>query len=150
MAYESDANNNPIFRGIVPNTAGAACAVTTDIDVAPRVPVNGPLAPVSVLLSSTVTLDFNLGEGVQEWSTSGDFGGGVCFTPEVTGFHRPNVQVTVTDGCGVHVVTIGSPKFFCVTPTIKFICFQSKNVFGNALPLPPGFDRPEDVCAVFS
>ena len=37
-----------------------------------------------------------------------------------------------------------------VTPTVKFVCFKSKNVNGNVLPVPVGFDRAEDVCAVFS
>jgi hypothetical protein len=150
MAYESSDHNAPIFRGIVPAGPGA-CAVVTDIDVTTPLVTNGPLAPVSVTLAAGVTLDFNLGEGVERWvSVGGQFDGGACFTPEVTGFHHPNVQLTVTDGCGDHVVTIGQPAFFCVTPTVKFVCFKSKNVNGNVLPVPVGFDRAEDVCAVFS
>jgi hypothetical protein len=149
MAYESDTHNGAIFRGIVPNTPGAACAVTTDINVTNPSVVNGPLAPVTVPLSPTVSLMFNLGEGIERWlSTGGLFDGGTCFTPEVSGFHHPNVQLTVTDGCGVHVVTIQRPAFFCIGPSFKLICFESRNVNGNNLPLPPGFDRPEDVCAL--
>jgi hypothetical protein len=150
MAYESSTRTSGIFRGIVPNTAGAACAVTTDLNVIPKSTINGPLKPVTVLLSSTVSLMFNLGEANQEWATTGDFGGGVCFTPAVQGFHNPHVEIDVTDGCGLHRESIGSPKFFCITPTIQFVCFESTNLDGNTLPLPPGFDRPEHVCAVFS
>jgi hypothetical protein len=153
MAYEADSAGlrSGIFRGIVPNTAGATCNVTSDIDVIAPTAINGPLTPVSVILSPTVTLDFNLGEGVQRWSIAGDLGAGFCFTPEVSGFHNPHImQLFVTDGCGVHRVSIGSPKFLCVTQTIQFVCFESNNLDGNTLPLPPGFDRPEDVCAVFS
>jgi len=150
MAYESDSRTSGIFRGIVPNTAGAACAVTTDIDPIAPTAINGPLNPVTVHLSATVMLDFNLGEGVQRWSIAGALGSGFCFTPEVSGFHNPHVEIDVTDGCGVHRESIGSPKFLCVTPTSQFVCFASTNVDGNTLPLPPGFDRPEDVCAVFS
>jgi hypothetical protein len=147
MAYESATHNSTIFRGIVPNTAGATCDVTTDVNGITPTVIDGPLSPVSDLLSSTVKLNFNLGEGIERWqSVGGLFGGGTCFTPEVTGFRHPGVVVSVTDGCGTHQVSIGKPAFFCVTPTLKFICFESKNL--NAVPLPPGFDRAEDVCAV--
>jgi len=148
MAYESATHNSTIFRGIVPNTAGATCDVTTDVNgIAPTV-IDGPLSPVSDLLSSTVTLHFNLGEGVERWqAVGGEFGGGNCFTPEVTGLSGLHgLVVNVTDGCGTHEVTVGRPAFFCVSPTLKFVCFESKNL--NKVPLPPGFDRAEDVCAV--
>jgi hypothetical protein len=149
MAYESSTHNSPLFRGIVPNTLGAACQVTTDIQTTPEVVVNGPLAPVSVPLAPGVTLNFNLGEGIERWvGIGGPFDGAMCFTPEVNGFATPHVQVTVVDGCGLHLVTIQRPAFFCVTPTNRLVCFQSRNVNGNTLPLPPGFDRPEDVCVV--
>jgi hypothetical protein len=148
MAAENVLHNSPIFRGLVPNNGGA-CAATTDLNVIPASVVNGPLAPVTVVLSPTVTLSFNLGEGVERWNTTGDLGGGFCFTPEFSGFHHPNVNVTVMDNCGTHVVTVGQPAFLCVTPTEKFVCFKSKNVGGQP-PLPPNFDRYEDICAVFS
>lgn len=105
-------------------------------------------SPFSVA-NTSITAPFDFGFNKERWMGSGLLGGD-CFDLDVQGFSTPSAPVTVHDGCGDHLVTVGKPAFACQTPSFTFICFESKNVNGNNLPLPVGFDRPEDVCAVLS
>lgn len=147
MAYESDSRTSGIFRGIGDLTL---CQVDTDID--PIAPVKMPLAPtpVSFTLPGGGTLSFKLEQLVEDWDTvNGPLGGGFCFSLRTQGFHTPAGPFTVTDGCGAHLISIDQPSFVCATPGGRFVCFKETNLNGNTLPLPPGFDRPEDVCLSF-
>ena len=74
-----------------------------------------------------------------------------CFKLDVAHFMRPPTPIMFTDGCGTHTLSIGQPKYACVLgPPIgkTLVCFAAKNADGPLPPVPPGFDRLEDVCSL--
>jgi hypothetical protein len=73
-----------------------------------------------------------------------------CFKLDVQGLVHPPSPITFSTGCGTQTLTLGQPRYACVLgPPISktMVCFAAKAV-GPKAPLPPGFDRLEDVCTL--
>jgi hypothetical protein len=79
---------------------------------------------------------------------SGTDGTDPCFRLDVHGLVHAPPPITFTDGCGVHMMTIQQPRRVLGPPIGKtLVCFAARNA-GVIQPLPPGFDRLEDVCTL--
>jgi hypothetical protein len=155
-ALEPDTHDAPgaLFRGILPDTAGAQCAVDTSITnllaTIPQpgavfetveAPAFGGLLFAIKLKSEFATLTGALDDGNPP---------AACFKLDVQGLVHVPSPITITNGCGSQMMAIGQPKYACVLgPPIgkTLVCFAAK-VVGVKEPLPPGFDRLEDVCTV--
>lgn len=151
-ALEPDSHEGPgkLFRGLMPdNTPGAQCVVDSSITALeqaipqPNAQFETVAAPGLGGLIFAIKLR-------SEFAEATGIDAGPCFRLDVNGFTHPPSPITFTDGCGTHTMTIGQPKYACVLgPPIgkTLVCFSAKNV-GPVGPLPPGFDRLEDVCAL--
>jgi hypothetical protein len=154
-ALESDTHDSAgsLFRGIMPdNQIGAQCVVDTTItNLLANIPQPGALfqsytAPGlgGLLFALKLKLEFAHLDGALGSNSA-------CFKLDVKNFTHPPSPITFTDGCGTHVLSIGQPKYACVLgPPIgkTIVCFSAKNADGPLPPLPPGFDRLEDVCTL--
>jgi hypothetical protein len=157
-ALESDTHDAPgsTFRGLMPdNVAGAQCAVDSTItNLLQNIPQPGAVfetvdAPALGGLVFAIKLKLQFGEitGTDAGTDLKD----ACFKLDVQHFTHPPSPITFSDGCGTHVLQIGQPKYACVLgPPIgkTLVCFAAKNADGPLPPLPPGFDRLEDVCTL--
>jgi hypothetical protein len=144
-----------LFRGLMPdNQVGAQCAVDSTItNLVTNIPQPGAVfetvaAPGLGGLIFAIKLKLQFGEitGVDAGTDLQD----ACFKLDVQGFTHPPSPIMFTDGCGAHTFTIGQPKYACVLgPPIgkTLVCFAAKGL-GPKAPLPPGFDRLEDVCTL--
>jgi len=157
-ALESDAHDAPgsTFRGLMPdNVAGAQCAVDSTItNLLQNIPQPGAAfetveAPGLGGLIFAIKLKLEFGEitGTDAGTDLKD----ACFKLDVKGLVHVPSPITFTDGCGTHMLNVGQPKYACVLgPPISktLVCFAAKNADGALPPLPPGFDRLEDVCTL--
>jgi hypothetical protein len=156
-ALEPDTHDAPgaLFRGLMPdNQVGAQCAVDSSITnllqniPQPNAQFETVDAPGLGGLIFAIKLKLQFGEitGVDAGTDLKD----ACFKLDVQNFTHPPSPIMFTDGCGTHTFTIGQPKYACVLgPPISktIVCFAAKGV-GPKAPLPPGFDRLEDVCTL--
>jgi hypothetical protein len=149
-ALEPDTHEGPgnAFRGLMPDTTGAQCATDSTItSLVQSIPQNSPSE--QVVAPGLGGLIFAI-RFTSEFATVAGADTGPCFRLDVHNFTHPPSPITFTDGCGTHTMTIGQPKYACVLgPPIgkTLVCFAAKTV-GPKAPLPPGFDRLEDVCAL--
>jgi len=157
-ALEPDTHDAPgqTFRGLMPdNVAGAQCAVDSTItNLLMNIPQPGAQfetveAPGLGGLIFAIKLKLQFGEitGVDAGTDLKD----ACFRLDVKGLVHVPSPVTFTDGCGTHMLNVGQPKYACVLgPPIgkTLVCFAAKNADGALPPLPPGFDRLEDLCTL--
>jgi hypothetical protein len=156
-ALESDTHDQPgsVFRGLMPiGQVGAQCAVDSTItNLLANIPqpaslfenVNAPSFG-GLLFAIRERLEFGTITGVDAGTDLKD----ACFKLDVKGFMHPPTPITFTDGCGTHTFSSGQPRYACVLgPPISktLVCFGAKEI-GVKAPLPPGFDRLEDVCAL--
>lgn len=155
-ALESDSHDAPgsTFRGVMPDTAGGQCAVDSTItNLLQTIPEpNAQFETVTapglggVIFAIKLKLEFATITGTDAGTDLAD----ACFKLDTQGLVHVSSPIMFTDGCGTHTFTIGQPKYACVLgPPIgkTLVCFAAKRV-GVAAPLPPGFDRLEDVCAL--
>jgi hypothetical protein len=143
------------FRGLMPiNQLGAPCAVDSTItNLLDNIQQPGALfesvnAPAlgGLLFSIRERLQFGVITGIDAGTDLKD----ACFKLDVKGFSHPSSPIMFTDGCGPHTFAIGQPKYACILgPPISktLVCFGAKEL-GTKAPLPPGFDRLEDVCVL--
>jgi hypothetical protein len=157
-ALESDTHDAPgsLFRGLMPdNQIGSQCAVDSIItNLLVNIPQPGAQfetvdAPAlgGIIFAIKLKLQFADITGVDAGTDLSD----ACFKLDVKGLVHPPSPIMFTDGCGTHVLSLGQPKYACVLgPPISktMVCFAAKNADGPLPPLPPGFDRLEDVCAL--
>jgi hypothetical protein len=150
-ALETDNHEGPgtPFRGLMPDVAGATCATDSLItELAQAIPQPGAqFETVEALGFGGIVFAIRL---KSEFATVAGVDTGPCFRLDVHGLVHPPSPITFTDGCGVHMMTIQQPRYACVLgPPIgkTLVCFAARNV-GVIQPLPPGFDRLEDVCTL--
>ena len=157
-ALESDSHEAPggTFRGVMPdNQIGAQCAVDSTItNLLQNIPEpNAQFETVDapglggLIFAIRLRTQFATITGVDAGTDLAD----ACFKLDVKGFMHPPSPITFTDGCGTHVLSVGQPRYACVLgPPIgkTMVCFAAKNADGKLPPLPPGFDRLEDVCTL--
>jgi hypothetical protein len=157
-ALEPNTHDVPgaIFRGIMAdNIPGSQCAVDSTItNLLQNIPQPGAVfetvdAPGlgGLIFAIKLKLKFAAITG----ALAGTDGTDPCFKLDVQHFTHPPSPIMFTDGCGTHVLSIGQPKYACVLgPPISrtLVCFAAKNADGPLPPLPPGFDRLEDFCAL--
>jgi hypothetical protein len=155
-ALETDNQQGPSkpFRGLMPDVAGGQCATDSLItDLAAAIPQPGAQfetveAPGlgGIIFQIRLKSEFATITGTD----AGTDGTDPCFRLDVHGLVHAPSPITFTDGCGVHMMTIQQPRYACVLgPPIgkTLVCFAARNI-GVIQPLPPGFDRLEDVCAL--
>ena len=155
-ALEPDTHETPgsLFRGILPDTAGAQCAPDSAItSLAVDIPQPGAQfetvqAPGFGGLVFVIKLKSEFAD--LTGALDGANPPAACFKLDVQGLVHVPSPITVTNGCGSQMMTIGQPRYACVLgPPIgkTLVCFAAK-VVGAKAPLPPGFDRLEDVCTL--
>jgi hypothetical protein len=155
-ALEPDTHEGPgnTFRGLMPVTSGAQCAtdstITTLLQAIPQPNAQFETVDAPGLGGLIFAIKLKSQFATITGTDAGTDGTDACFKLDVANFTHPPSPITFTDGCGTHVMTIGQPKYACVLgPPIgkTLVCFSAKTV-GAKAPLPPGFDRLEDVCAL--
>jgi hypothetical protein len=141
LAYEPTSEKQTgVFRTI--NACDPPNA--TALAFTPPAPLNLP--PLPLLIAFLNNNSFSLQELVGKLLGSGPLAG-LYASVRTSGFHHPVGAFMVTDLCGTHIISVGSPVFASILADgRKVICFQEKNL--NNVPPPPGFDRSEEVCVV--